>query len=478
MKLRNIVKAVGSLLTVLGALMLSVPLIDIIYHEPLSKYFLLVGLLMLTIGLTSSRAKAEPLTTLEALIAAAIAWVIIPIISAFALMLEINIPYLDALFESVSGFTGTGFTVLTPSTLKHSILFWRSLMQWSGELGFVVFAMVLVPYFYTVARNLYGIERPVKIETTFYRTAIRLIIIYLVLTILGIFFYIITGMPFFDAVNHVLTTVATGGMSTYDQGYDYIYSFAPNTYLPVVIFMILGGINFLDLHKLFTGRIRELIKSEELKYYIGSLIVVSTLASLSYAYVDKFGDILTSFKVGFFNTISGMTTTGFNIGSLSSLSDTTKVLITLGMFIGAMTFSTAGGIKSFRLMLLMKKLKNYVQMMVSPTSIVREISIQGKKVSDADISASLLFIILHAAVIVFSAIAISSTGYTFTDALFESTSAAGCVGLSVGVVSSSASPLVKSVIIVDMIMGRIEYLHLLLIMAVLFSKRTILLTRQ
>ncbi len=478
MQPRNVIKSVLSLLTVLGGLMLFVPLIDFIYNEPLSLDFLFLGLTLLAIGVVSSFIKASQLSTLEALVTASITWIAIPVIAAFPLMNQLNISYLDALFESVSGFTGTGFTVLTPSTLKHSILFWRSLMQWSGELGFVVFAMILIPYFYTVARNLYGVERPVRIETTFYRTAIMLITIYMILTVSGTFFYVITGMPVFDAINHVMTTVATGGMSTYDTGYDYIFSFAPLTYFPVLIYMILGGMNFIDLHKLFYGKFRELFSSEELKYYILSLTVLSLLSVLAYYFIEGVHDIGLSIQAGIFNMVSGMTTTGFNIMSISNLSTATKSLLTVGMFIGAMSFSTAGGIKSFRLMLLMKKLKNYTQSLISPSSMVREISVQRRKVSETDISAALLFIVVHGAVILFSAIILTVYGYSLVNALFETASAAGCVGLSSGVVSIEAPAPVKSVIIFDMITGRIEYLHVFLLMALLFGRRTIQLTRQ
>ncbi len=478
MKPSSITKAICGLITVLGGLMLTVPFIDYVYHEPISECFLIAGILLLSVGSLLGRIKAEPLTTLEALVTAAIAWIIIPLISAIVLALQINVSFVDALFESVSGFTGTGFTVLTPSHLKHSIIFWRSVMQWTGELGFVVFAMVLIPYFYKIARTLYGIERPVKLETTFYRTAIRLILIYLLLTVLGTAAYVLTGMPFFEALNHVMTTVATGGMSTYDNGYNMIYAYAPATYWPFIVFMILGGMNFIDLYSIFSGKIKRLLTSEEFHYYIGSLIFISVLVSLSYYYAEGMRNWNDAFRVGFFNTISGMTTTGFNIGSLTNLKDVTKALITVGMFIGGMTFSTAGGIKSLRLMLFMKKLKHYVQSMISPSSVVRAISARGKSISDADIAAALLFIVVHGIVVVSAALAISAYGYSFTDALFESTSAASCVGLSVNVVSSTAPTGVKLIITATMLMGRIEYLNVFLLLALIFGRKTIALTQQ
>ncbi len=477
MRLASIGKAICGLLTVLGGLMLVVPLIDVIYHEPLSQYFLLIGLGLLAVGLTISRVRAEPLTTLEALVAASIAWIVIPLISAVALALQIKIDFVDAFFESVSGFTGTGFTVLTPSHLKHSILFWRSFMQWTGELGFVVFAMVLIPYFYRIARTLYGVERPMKLETTFYRTAIRLILIYVLLTVLGTVFYVLAGMPLFAALNHVMTTVATGGMSTYDNGYNTIYKYAPATYWPFMAFMILGGMNFIDLHSLFTGKWKQLFMSEEFRYYMGSLIFLSVLISLSYHYEEGVRSWVKAFEMGFFNMVSGMTTTGFNLGPIASLKDVTKALLIVGMFIGGMTFSTAGGIKSLRLMLFMKKLKHYVQSMISPSSLYRSISVQGKSVGEADIAAALLFIVIHAAVIVSAALAISAYGYSFTNALFETTSAASCVGLSVNVVSSTAPVGVKLIITAVMLMGRIEYLNVFLLLAFICGRRTISLTK-
>ena len=467
---RNIAKSLLALLIVLGILMLTVPLVDLLYEEPLSKWFLVVGLALVLIGYIGSKIPASPLTTLEALTVAALAWVMISLISALVLHLETGYSIVDTVFESVSGFTGTGFTVFSVDGLKHSIIWWRSLMQWSGELGFVVFAMVLIPYFYSVARNLYGIERPIKIEASFYRTALQLILIYVVLTIMGTLAYIVTGMTPFEAVNHVMTTVATGGMSTYDQGYSVIFTRAPLTYIAVFIFMVLGGMNLYDLYKLLGGKLRELISSEEFRYYIYSLTTISLLVFLSYVFVDRVGDIWYAFYASIFNNVSGMTTTGFNIGTIAGLSTTTKALITLGMFIGGMTFSTAGGIKTLRLVIVIKKFKRFIMSMFLKQNIVKPITIDKKIVSDAEASSALLFVILHAFMAFSGAVLLSAYGYSFIDSLFEATSAISCVGLSAGVVSQAAPAGVKMIISALMLLGRIEYLHIMLFFALLFRR--------
>jgi trk system potassium uptake protein TrkH len=477
MSLKGIFKAYLGVNSVLGILMLTVPIIDILYREELSVWYLLFSSVLILIGVIASKIEAPPLTTIEAFTVAALGWISISVIGAVALHLTTGVPYLDSLFESVSGFTGTGFTVFKLEGMKHSIIFWRSLMQWAGELGFVVFAMVFIPYFYGVARNLYGVERPIKIETSFYRTALSLLVIYVILTAAGTVAYILAGMDPFESINHVMTTVATGGMSTYDDGYPRIFARVPMTVVPIFVFMVLGGMNLYDLYNLLSGRLRDLIKSVELKYYLATLVLIPSLAFVSYITVEGVRDINYALLASFFNTISGMTTTGFNIGSIAALSDTTKAIIIAGMFIGGMTFSTAGGIKTLRLLLAIKKFKQVAHSMITPPTAVKPISIMGRVVSDTDISQALLFIAIHLLAVFAGAVLISAYGYTFTDSLFETTSAASCVGLSSGIVSPLAPTGVKLTLMSLMLLGRIEYLHMFLLFSVIIGRRTMAMVR-
>ncbi len=470
---RGIVKTSGGLEGILGVLMLSVPLIDVITGYPISMPFLIAGTILVLVGIASGKLVAQPLSLQDSLVVVSLAWPLISLEGAIVLMYTINISFIDAWFESISGFTGTGFTVLQGlDTMKPSIVTWRSIMQWSGELGFVVFAMVIFPYFYHIGRRAYGVERPVKIEASFYKTAKLLIKIYLTLTIAGLISYLYTGMNLYEAFNHILTTIATGGMSTYDAGYQVIFERAPLTYVPVMIFMFIGGMNFYVIARVFKGEIKILLKSEEFKAYVYSMVFLTILTVLSYIYVEG-KDPIYSLVAGSFNFISGMTTTGYSIGSIGELSDATKAVIIAGMFIGGMMFSTAGGIKAIRLLIVFKKLKDVAVKSVLAAPIEKRMSIDGSPLSESELSQALLFIILHGTMIFFGALYMSGLGYSFIDTLFEATSAAGCVGLSTGVVSPLAPVGVKITIMILMLLGRLEYVQLILLIAYVTGRRAL-----
>ena len=451
--------------------MLSVPLIDILTGQPITLPFLYTSLALVLLGYALSKIKAEPLGLLEGIVTTSIAWLLISLEASIPLMLALKIDIVDAWFESVSGFTGTGFTVLTGlDYMKPSIVTWRSIMQWSGELGVVVFAMLLFPYFYKFGARAYGVERPLKIEASFYRTAQRLLNVYLLLTIAGIVSYVYAGMNFYEAFNHVLTTVATGGMSTYDAGYQVIFERAPYTYIPVMVLMFLGGMNFILLDKLIRGDILSVWKSEEFRIYFYTMIILSIFTALSYAIVEGHG-VIYSIVVGVFNLISGMTTTGFSIGTISGLKPLTKFIIIVAMFVGGMTFSTAGGIKTFRFLILLKKLRYTAISSITIGRFEKTIRVDGNPIEETEISSTLVFPLLHISAISIGAAFMTIYGYSFIDTLFEATSAAGCVGLSAGVITYSSPLPVKLVIIVLMLLGRVEYVQLFLLMGYLGGKK-------
>ncbi|MCD6488985.1 MAG: TrkH family potassium uptake protein [Desulfurococcales archaeon] len=470
MNWRGILKTIAGLEGILGLLMFSVPLIDILSGHDITLPFVYGGLFFSIIGILSNKIEAKPLTLIDSLVVVSIAWPLISFEGAIALMFSVNMPLVDSWFESISGFTGTGFTVMVLEGVKPSIVTWRSIMQWSGELGFVVFAMVIFPYFYKIGRSAYGVERPVKIEASFYKTAISLVKIYLALTIMGLISYIYTGMNIYEAFNHILTTIATGGMSTYDAGYQVIFERVPLTYIPVMVFMFIGGMNFYIIAKMFRGDLKSVIKSEEFKTYMYSMFLLIAFTILSYIYVDKY-DIVFSLIAGPFNLVSAMTTTGYSIGSIAKLSDTTKAIIIFSMFLGGMMFSTAGGIKSMRLLIAVKKFKDMVMKSVISAPVERHLAIDGIPLTNEETVQATIFILFHALAIFIGATLISAYGYPFIDSLFEATSAAGCVGLSVNIVNPNAPVVVKLTIMALMILGRIEYTQLVLLFALISGKK-------
>ncbi|ABN70194.1 cation transporter [Staphylothermus marinus F1] len=473
MNWRGIAKIIGALEIVVGLLMLSVPLIDLLTLKPLTLSFTFFALFLIFIGYYLQQIEAKPIGLLDGIVATSIAWPLISFEASIPLMLSLNISLVDAWFESISGFTGTGFTVLTGlDYMKPSIVTWRSIMQWSGELGVVVFAMVLFPYFYRLGASAYGVERPLKIEASFYMTARKLIRIYLVLTIAGIVSYVYAGMNFYEAFNHVLTTVATGGMSTYDAGYNVIFERAPFTYIPVMVFMFLGGMNFVLLDKLLRGDLGRVWRSEEFKTYLYTMLVLVFLTIISYYFVDHY-NLYYSLIAGSFNLVSAMTTTGFSIGSISDLSATTKLVLIASMYFGGMVFSTAGGIKSFRLLLILKKFKYSSISTILGGKVEKTLRVDGKPIDEAEVSQALLFSFIHLLAIFIGATFMTIYGYSFVDTLFEATSAAGCVGLSVGVVSPTAPLGVKLTIMTLMLLGRVEYVQVITIFGYIAGRKAV-----
>ncbi|MGC8983519.1 MAG: TrkH family potassium uptake protein, partial [Desulfurococcaceae archaeon] len=412
---------------------------------------------------------------MEALASASLTWAALPAISAVPFSLELGVPYVDAFFECVSGFTGTGLTVLIGlERLKPSLLFWRALMQWVGELGFVVIAMVLLPFFYEFGALVYGIERPVRIEASLYKTSRRLFEMYFLLTVAGALALYYAGMGLFDAVVHSMTGIATGGMSNYDANYDAIYRSAPLTALPLAIIMVLGGTNFLVLDRLLRGELGEVARNEEYRLYLALLLFFSSASAVLVA-ASHPGGFLQGAASGAFNAISALTTTGFSIGSIAQLPYSVKLLLVVAMLIGGMSFSTVGGVKVVRLLLLLKKLKALAVGLVTAGRFRPVIRLGEGVVEESEVASALLIVVIHVFTVLLGAMLIKSMlpGVDFADALFESASAASCVGLSAGITSPTAPLGVKVVLIVEMLLGRLEYLQLLALFGAVAGRRAI-----
>ncbi|MEM4757477.1 MAG: TrkH family potassium uptake protein [Desulfurococcaceae archaeon] len=472
MRFLSIINNIGELLLVLGIFMVVIPLVDLVCNEPISMWFLLFSLVYISIGFISFaltyRAQSFEMGIIDALLVYSSAWLILPLISAIPLSMELGIPFIDALFESISGFTGTGLTVIPDlDNLKKSILFWRALMQWTGELGFAVFAMVFVPFFWRYGLIVYSLERPSRIHASLRRTARQLLNIYLILTVAGVLACYYTGMNILDAVVHTMTAIATGGMSTYNMNYQKVFEYAPMSIYPISALMFLGGTSFIVLNLLLNGELRKIWSNEEFKLYIVmsmALPIASTVLILPHVKWSLRDALI----YGFFNTLSGLTTTGFNIGSISTLPPSIKLMIIAGMFIGGMSFATTGGIKLARFLILLKKARSYVVHFATAGKASLPVRFNGVILDDDEIANNVFFIVLHSLAILIGAGVIKSVlpDTDFIDAFFEATSAASAVGLSTGITSQTTPFFVKIALISLMYLGRLEYLPLIALLGV------------
>ncbi len=430
---------------------------------------------MTTLGLAPAAfllRKRTVTSILEGFIVVSVSWLLIPLLSAFSYMITIRMDFVDAFFESLSGFSGTGLTMIArPELCPHVVLLWRAVTQWVGELGVVVFAGTLLPRLHRVIHSVYIVERGERIAPTIINTMRKLIAIYVLYTAIGTFLFMLGGMNLFDALTHSMTAIATGGMSTNSLSIG--YWFHGNNwmiYWSSIVIMILGALNFADHNLLFRGRIREFLSSVEVKGFFGFMAFFTALLA-GYAFLTHHFAALPRW---FYHMVSGYTTTGFQLGSSQILfrdPDFVKMVIILSMIVGGATFSTAGGIKIRRAVIALKSIVWSSARTFAPPTMVMKLRVGRGYIDESDIIPVMTFIATYLVTLVGIALFINATlvaygikGFTFVDALFETASALSCVGLSVGITSATTPLAVKIALMVAMYLGRLEFAPLYLAM--------------
>ena len=478
MRILAVVEGLLPIITLVGALMLTVPLVDAIYGENISTWFAVIGASCILAGYVPYKVlerlgKLVEMGFFESLLAYSLAWLVVPAISALALSMELPITYDNALFECISGFTGTGLTVLRGlDTVKRGLLFWRGLMQWTGELGVVVFTAVFLPFFWRFGFILYSLERPVRIAASLRETAAKVLYIYSLVTVIGIVVCIHLGVEPFDAVVHVMTAIATGGMSNYDANYEAVFEYASMSIYPITALMVLGGFNFAVLSLLLDGEFRRALSNEEFKaylYLVFAFLVVSLVVALPY-YGWSLRD---SSLYGVFNAISALTTTGFSVGRVGLAESPLKMVYVVAMYIGSMSFSTAGGIKVVRLLVAYRKLGAYVVSSLTGGAVQVDVKLGETVLDEREVANALLYLVVHYFAILIGASVLKAVipQVDMIDAVFEVTSAASNVGLSTGICGPEMPLVAKATLMCLMYIGRLEYLPLVALAGVLLYRK-------
>ncbi len=454
--------------------------------------FTIVGILYMVIGILWRRisASARPMLLGDAILSAILSWILVPLFSAIPLTLALNIPFIDAWFESVSGFTTTGLTIFTGEVdpdyhvylprvdeIPVMIQFWRSFLQWIGGIGILVlFAAFAVGR--GIPSHLIGMAegRYEHLEPSIARSMRAFIEVYAVLTVVAVLLFLIAGMPLYDAINHAMTGIATGGFSVRPESIAYYGSVLIE--LAAITIMLLGALNFSDHYAWLRGESLRIVRNPE------THILIVIIALLSYSattiLVSKGWPLPEALRLSLFQFISAVTGTGFQTMDIASAPDAYKLMLTAACLLGGSILSTTGGIKMFRLLIVLSSLKwIYYEVSTGPGRVVvrklagRNIDMSTMQQAVAIIS---LFIVTWLSATILLLIIMPYRD--ITDIGFEAASALGNVGLSTGVATGGAPLAAKLVFIALMSLGRLEILPYLMAIGVAAYQAKLWLARR
>ncbi|MCH5251769.1 MAG: TrkH family potassium uptake protein [Lachnospiraceae bacterium] len=404
----------------------------------------------------------------EGCVATSLGWIFLSFFGCLPFLFTGEIPsFTDALFETVSGFTTTGASILSDvEALSHCSLFWRSFTHWIGGMGVLVFLLAIIPLSGGSHFNLMRAESPGpsvgKLVPTVRYTARILYLIYLSLTLLEIFLLLAGGMSLFDALNTGFGTAGTGGFGIKN---DSIASYSPYIQWVVTIFMILFGINFNAYYLLMFRKLKKVLAMEEVRYYL--LIIVAAIGIIFANILNTSAGIFDALTHSSFQVASIITTTGFSTVDFNQWSQTCKSVLVLLMFIGACAGSTGGGIKVSRFVILIKTVIKELNSYIHPKSI-KKIEFEKKPVAHEVVRAVNVYFITFMILFVASVFAISFEGKDLITNFTAVAATINNIGPGLELVGPSQNFSIftsfsKYVLIFDMLAGRLELFPLLLL---------------
>lgn len=464
---------------VIVAIFMIVPLICGVYYHDNIKYinsFLLSDLFTFIIGLLLYFLfKQQSLTNLSlkaSLIFVTSIWFIMSFFIALPFYLSGDLSFLDSFFEGMAAITTTGIS-LYPSTVvyPYSIAMWKCIVQWFGGLGIILLLLAIVPSS-TSLKRLYTAEgRAEQITPNIKHTVVIFIKIYLILTLIGIVLYLLCGLDLFDAVCYCFASIATGGYSVNPISVDYFSNPLINTV--TIILMIAGSTNFIIHYKIAKGNWHKIYKDVEVKA-MAIIIVLSTIIISFNLYTNGYygSNLIKIIGNSLFQTVSVMSSTGFQSTSIDYWPSLTYVIFIILMFIGGSMCSTTGGLKLYNVIIIFKSIMWEIERIILPKHSVKPHRIyhtQIKIISNEEIRHVLLFAAAYFFVFFVSVIILSFYSNNFEYVLFYAASAMGNTGFGPTFLTASSPILVKIVMIIDFWIGRVAVWPVLL-MIVYFLK--------
>ena len=477
MNYRMVSYIIGQIVRVEGILMIPSLVVSLIYGEDAFAAFLLPAVISVIVGtlLTIRKPSNTDIFAKEGFVTVGLSWIVLSLIGALPFVIDGCIPsFVDAFFETVSGFTTTGASILTEvESLGRGILFWRSFTHFVGGMGVLVFVLAILPQADTRSVKLMHVMRAEvpgpkvgKLVSKIGRTARIMYGIYIGLTVIEIILLLAGGMPVYDSIVNSFATAGTGGfaiknasIAAYDSAYiDYV----------IGIFMFLFGVNFNLYYLILIGHVGEALRSEELRWYL--IITGVSTALIAADIYEIFGSVGDSVRYAFFQVTTVMSTTGFATSDYNTWPALSKVILVLLMFCGACVGSTTGGIKVGRIILLVKSGLREIKYMLHPRAVVAVRS-EGKPVERDVLRGANSYMIVYIMLFTASLFLVEMgeecdlvTGFTAVSACLNN------VGPGLGEVGpagnfAALTPFTKILLSIDMLAGRLEIFPLLMLFA-------------
>jgi trk system potassium uptake protein TrkH len=464
---------IGSLLIILGLFML-VPYWVQIFYEENSHSFLSSSFITILIGVLFVLANLQneyQLNLKQTFLFSTFAWIAVAGFGSLPFIFSnLDFSISDSFFESMSGITTTGSTVITNlDNSPKSILMWRAIMQWLGGVGIIVMAITVLPLLKVGGMQLFKIEssdRPEKILPRTSQVAFIIISTYLILTFCCAFFYKILGMNLFDSIAHAMTTIATGGFSTHNDSIGYFKN--SNIEIIATIFIILGSIPFITYLKFVKGNKKVFFQDVQIRGLV-YLFLLSTLIMFLYLLFNNENiDLIEKIRVASFNVVSILSGTGYVTNDFSLWGKFPLIFFLFLMFIGGCAGSTACGIKIFRFQLLFLFLNNQIKKIIYPNSVFI-LKYNNQKITDNYMNSVIIFVFAYLFIFVLMAMLLSITGLDFLSAISGAASSISNVGPGLGEMIGpngnfkSIPEVSKWILSFGMLLGRLELFAVLIL---------------
>ena len=466
----------GALLVLEAVFMLLSSGVAFLYEESDALPILYAALITMGfagLGILLGRKTEKRLGKREGYIIVALVWIVFSLFGMLPFYLSGAIPTItDAYFETMSGFTTTGSSILTDvETLSHGLHFWRSLTHWLGGMGIIVLSLAILPFFGIGGMSLYTAEATgatyEKLRPKIRDTAKLLWGIYVLLTAVEALCLSLLGMDVFEAICHSFSTLATGGYSTRNAG---MAAFSPAIQYVVTIFMFLAGINFSMLYFLFKGKFNRLKEDEELHWYVGAVVVLTVVMTLALLFLDKSypsNDVEKAFRDSVFVVVTLMTTTGFSGVDYTLWHPLLLCIAIFLLFTGASAGSTAGGMKWSRLAFMFKNVRCEFMRLIHPNAII-PVRMNGKVVNSSVANGIVAFLFVYMVTVLLGTIVFTFFGLPLSEAFGAAATSIGNVGPGLGLSGPAGNfalmPVpVKWIMSFFMLLGRLELFTVLLI---------------